>query len=215
MAISAGLLVAGSVLAFGEIAPYAALHGTDTQQIAVLRSGDIRPGLSLGSKTVFLRECAALVQSPVTRVQRADQREDVLEVCHSLAQSMTVQMPTSSEAWLVRALASLERGNFDAFNAELDSSRTLGANVHWLAAERVRLSETHFDRLDEHNRAGHLRDLGALTESHAGLRALAETYVARPLARDRITSVMETAQAAAQAEFLSQVRMISGADNAG
>jgi hypothetical protein len=211
MAISATLLVAGGVGAFGEIAPYVALHGTDTEQIAVLRSAHIHPGLSLGSKTVVLRECAALVQSPVTRVQRAAEREEVLEACHSLAASMTAQMPTYSEAWLVRALASLERSDFDSFNAELGSSRALAASVNWLAAERVRLSETYFDRLDEPNHAGHLRDLLALTESQAGLLALAENYVGRPLARDRIASVVETAQPAAQAEFLSMVQSLSGA----
>lgn len=210
MAISAVLLVAGTVAAFSEIAPYVALHGTDTEQIAVLRSGTIRPGLSLGSKTVFLRECAALARSPVTRAQRAGQRDSVLEICHGLAESVAAQLPTSGEARFVMALASLEQGDDAAFNAELAASRTLSSNVHWLAAERVRVSETNYDRLDEANRAGHLRDLRALTESRAGLIALAENYVARPLARDRITAVLETAATAAQAAFLGFVQTASG-----
>lgn len=200
------LFVAGSLAAVGEIAPYGSLHGTDTEQIAAMRTGDVRPGLSLGSKHVLLRECSALSQSPVTRVQRTAVREDLLEICHDMASGMTGRMPTFSEAWLTRAIASIERNDDAAFNAELATARNLAAHVHWLAYARVRVADSHYDRLDAENQAGHLRDLRALADSFSGLEALAGFYLERPRTRDRVTAIMETATPTAQRQFLNLVQ---------
>ncbi len=206
VALGAALVAGAAAAGWREISPYLRLNGGAVAQALYLSDGSPEIGMSRGTKAMTLQKCSDLAASSILRVVGHDVHGRLLLGCHTLASSLVQQIPTSSEAWLVMATTSLGMGDDAAFNIELARARATAPHVHWLAARRSRLSETHFDLLGEDNRRGHQHDLESLATSAAGLQALAEYYAAQPSSRDRIAAVIEKTPGDVQRQFIYLVQ---------
>jgi hypothetical protein len=204
--LSVGILGLGALSLYAEISPYFTRGVTIQEKHVSISARTAQPGWSSYSKAVFMADCLAVVQSPVSIVQRANDRQALLTACRDIARNAAVEMPSNGQAWLVGAALAAQAGDVQELNRMLDEGRRTTPFVHWLAAARINLSEANYEFLDERSRAAELADFQVLLDSEVGIKSLALTYVGRPESRERITSVVERASAATQRSFLAQVR---------
>jgi hypothetical protein len=196
----------GALAAYTEVSPYFARGVTIQQKHIAIRARTARPGWSSFSKAVFMADCLAIVQSPIGLVQRAADRQALLEACRDITANAAAEMPSNGQAWLVGAAVAAQLGDIQDLNRMLVEGRRTTPFVHWLAAARVNLSEANYEVLDEQSRAAELSDFQVLLDSEPGIKSLALTYVGRRASQERITSVVERAPAVTQRLFVAQVR---------
>lgn len=206
LVLSVGALGLGALSVYEEMPPYLTRGVTIQQKHVAIRAGTARPGWSSFSKAVFIADCLAVVQSPVSIVQRAADRQAFLSACRDITARAALEMPSNGQAWLVGASMAAQLGDFSEFNRMLGEGRRTTPFVHWLAAARINLSEANYESLDEKNRAAELADFEVLLDSRPGIQSLALTYVGRPESQERITRVVEHASATTQRMFLAEVR---------
>jgi hypothetical protein len=130
----------------------------------------------------------------------------IISTCLTQADAAVARYPTSSYAYYVRALANGAAGNFEKMNADLVSSQETGATEKWIAAQRVALSETHYDQLSSEALDVESRDIEMMFSSTGGLVGLSEVYLAQPDFRERLTTMLEEAPASVQQDFVKTLQ---------
>lgn len=210
VALSCGLVVAGSWVAYREAAPYFAGGILPQERFTALVEDSLRPGPSIASQRLVLTSCVDAITSVYGRIQPTERRGIVQERCLEIAEQIGATDRTDSLAWYVAALTASRLGRPPLMNGYIRSSQQTGPNEQWLAELRVALAEDNFANLEPDTLRGHEADLRLLAVSPAGVRSIARRYVDDAGFRERITAVVETMDPSVQRRFVDQVQAAVG-----
>ena len=175
---------------------------------ALTRDG-VWPGMSFASSWQTLRDCHELMDSAYALTRPTSERFGIVRACMDLAVANTRLTPTSSYAWLVRAIAAAGLKDLADFNAAMRMSQLSGAYEGWISQMRVDQVERHFALADDTVVQGHKADLAMLVSSVAGITSIARRYLMQPDFRERILSVVETLPQPDQQRFVGIVSALA------
>jgi hypothetical protein len=211
MVLSLSLLIAlgAAAAAYFEGSPFIYAGSTEAERAASLVSGDLQPGLSLGSHEQVLESCVRLFASVYVKTRPTAVRDHLAEACRGLARDSVADMPSYSFGWFVAAETSFFLHDSNTFNDALVRSQQAGSYEQWIAELRVALVEDHYDETSDAVRDGHASDLKMLVQSRHGVTSIARRYVDDPGFRERITALVETLPAADQRRFVQLVRQVA------
>ena len=201
------VLVGISVLqAYGEISPYFVSGYSAERRFLAIVNDEYRPGGSLWSKEMFLRDCQDVSRTFYAMAQPTRKRQTFLQKCYDRAAAITTTMPAYSRAWLVQASAAAEMG-LPTFLSALRLASWTSPNAHWAAERRTDLAERYFDRLEPSDLVAFENDLRTLLDSESGTRVLARRYVVAPETRQRVSKVVSTSPPALQSRFINTLEL--------
>ncbi|WP_193335477.1 hypothetical protein [Devosia beringensis] len=212
LGFAALMVIGGATAMFVELAPYTSADTPLSARVIELADGNLDYGLSTSSRHVLLADCRAAMVSLIASLQTTPVRRSLNSNCLSFSDRIVAEQPTFSIAWLTGALAAAQLADWDGFNERLSKSTRTGAVEQWIAQIRVAIAEDYHDRLDAENAAGNQTDMRLMTDTDAGLLALARVYLMSPASRGRITAVVDRTDQITHEKFLRRVRMLSSGE---
>ena len=162
--------------------------------------------LSTNSDHYQVEACLSAITSVTGRVLPTKQRLKLLNACEDILRGIVQSSAKNSYAWFVLGYVAWEKGETDAFNMALERSYHTGPTEQWLSELRVPLAERGLSELTEETTRGHELDQSLLVKSRRGIGSIVRRYIADPLFRDRITSLVETMSQDEQQRFLRTLR---------
>jgi len=170
----------------------------NTQQVKI--------GLSIYAHQLELNDCLEALAEPFGMAQPTSRRTKVFYSCQALSMDIVKLSPAYSYAWFIAAFSSVQLGQYESFNYQLEQSQNTAPNEQWLAELRVNLAENNLTHLLPATKAGQGRDLILLVKSRRGVATIARRYVNDPLFRKKIIALVETLPENQQAKFVSNVK---------
>jgi hypothetical protein len=204
---SAGLLALGLYGMSIESEPFLSTTGTAADRLAAAADDSDVPFLtSKRALGVYDLDCRTLAFGQIADPIPAEDRPRLDRACLERARSLLAVAPGNARLWLTFAqFAARQPDMRDQVFHAIARSRALGPWQYAFAMDRIRLIDTLPDAPPD-IRAIVGADIETLAASYRGRVALAETYIAIPDRRERITAAIEKRPQAEQRQFLSLAR---------